>query len=197
MSDTRLAGIFYWVVRMKRNSISLLLFSLTNVLALSGCAFFGSSSGSNTSAAGKVSVPKVPTVAKPGGDSSSWRYLGTTNDGQLIDEINDSSISSGVSSKNTQVYNFEDRKTVVNPNKFAYPKDQPHFKFLLSHWQMDCNNKEYLLGDATLYNESGVKISSSSYSSDNSVTWLKLGSGTFAEMQYAYICQNKNRNLGY
>ena len=192
------AGIFYWVARMKINSISLLLYSLTlNFLALNGCAFFGGGSGSKTASSGKVTVPKVPAVAKPGGESSSWRYLGTTNDGQLIDEINDNSISSGVSSKNTQVYNFQDRKTVVNPNKFAYPTDQAHFKFLLSHWQMDCNSKEYLLNDATLYNESGVKISTNSYTSDNSVTWLKLGSGTFAEMQYAYICQNKNRNLGY
>ena len=166
------------------------------VATLSGCALFGGSSN-NKPPSSKTSVPKVPTIQKPGGDGESWRYLGTTNDGLLVDEINDSSISSGISNKNTQVYNFQDRKTVTAPSKFDYPSDQPHFKYLISNWQMDCNNKVYLLNAATLYNESGIKIINYNYSSDSSVTWLKFSSGNFAQMQYDYICLSKNRNLGY
>ncbi len=172
-----------------------LIFLMLLISTLSGCGLFSSNTPKKTSSSGKV--PKVSQIQKPGGDGDTWRYLGTANDGQLVDEINDSSISSGISNNNTQIYNFQDRKTVIAPKKFSYPSNQPHFKYLLSTWQMDCNNKMYLLNSATLYNESGVKIINYNYANDSSVTWLKFTSGNFAQMQYDYICTNKNRNLGY
>ena len=162
------------------------------LLAISGCGTYNSSSKSS-----KTSIPKTTQIPKPGGNGENWRYLGTTDDGVLVDEINVSSISSTSSAKNTQVFNFEDRKTVILPNQFAYPSNQPRFKYLLSTWQMDCNSKEYLMTTTTLYNESGTKLTRYDYANDSSVKWLKLGSGSFAEMQYNFICLNINRNLGY
>ena len=183
---------FFWhlLSKMKKN---LYLILLINTL-LSGCAWFGLNSSSSKPS--KTSIPKTPISQKPGG-LDNWRYMGTTDDGTMVDEININSINSGVSSDNTQIFNFVDRKTVTAPNKFAYPSDEPRFKYLISTWQMDCNSKEYLMRTTTLYNESGTKLTAYDYTNDDNVKWLKIGSGSFAQMQYNFICLNINRNLGY
>lgn len=179
---------------MKQKITYLLLLSLL----LNGCAMFGDSpSSTKKRTTSKSSVPKVPSIAKPGGDNGSWRYIGTTDDGQLIDEINDSSIKANTSKENFQVYNFQDRKTVVTPKQFTYPSGQAPFKYLISTWQMNCSTQEYLLNSATQYNESGALIVKNDYTDNSSIKWLKFTSGSFAGMQYNYICLNKNRNLGY
>lgn len=181
--------LFIYKAIMKQNCLYLLVLTVT----LNSCAWMSSS----TNKSAKSSLPKTPQIQKPGGTGDNWRYLGTTDDGVLVDEIDSKSINSGVSSQNTQVFNFQDRKTVVLPNKFAYPSNQPRFKYLISTWQMDCNSKQYLLNTATLFNESGVKLTHYNYANDSDVKWLKLGSGSFADMQYSFICLNTNRNLGY
>lgn len=169
------------------------ILNLSLIAVLGGCSLLGSNQSKQT----KTSIPKTTQIQKPGGTGVNWRYLGTTDDGVLIDEININSISSSVNAQNIQVFNFEDRKTVISPNQFAYPANQPRFKYLLSSWQMNCNTKEYLLTNTTLYNESGIKLIRYNYANDNNVKWLKLGSGSFAEMQFNFICLNVNRNLGY
>jgi hypothetical protein len=175
---------------MNKNLFSLILITLS----ISSCAWMSSSKGSSQT---KTSIPKTPPMQKPGGTASNWRYMGTTDDGTLIDEINVNSITSGSSSQNIQIFNFEDRKTVVIPNKFAYPNNQPHFKYLISAWQMNCITQEYLMRKTTLYNDIGTKMTQYDYTNDNNVKWMKLGSGSFAQMQYNFICLNINRNLGY
>ena len=136
-------------------------------------------------------------MQKPGGTGDNWRYMGTTDDGTLIDEVNVDSIRSGVSDTNSQIFSFEDRKTVILANKFAYPVNEPHFKYLISSWQINCTSMEYLMKTTTLYNEVGTKLTSYDYNNDNNIKWLKLGSGSFAQMQYNFVCLNINRNLGY
>lgn len=162
------------------------------VVNLGGCAFFGSSSKSSKS--GKSNLPKVPPKVVPGGTGSNWRYLGTSDDGQLVIEINDASITSA----KIQVYNFQDRKTAVSPTTFtSYTKNQPQYKYILSSWQIDCGNKQYIIESATLYNDSGAVLQQYDYTHNSNIRWVKFGSGSIAELQYNYICLNKNRTLGY
>ncbi|MBP9743277.1 MAG: hypothetical protein KBD37_07965 [Burkholderiales bacterium] len=170
------------------------LFNIIFLISLTGCAWFGGSSTSNKS--GKTKIPKTAAIQKPGGSGSNWRYLGTTDDGVLVDEVDINSISKNVNN-GTTLSSYQDRKTVILPNKFAYPSNQPHFKYLISTWQMNCDSKEYLLNTVTLYNESGVKLIHYNYANDSDVKWLRLGDGSFANMQYNFICLNNNRNLGY
>ena len=139
-------------------------------------------------------VPKVTTVTPPGGNGKNWRYLDLSDDKQLVSEINDSSITQ---TNKPLIYNYQDRKTVVDPNKFtAYVNGQPHYKYLLANWQMDCNSKQYIIVNAVLYNTSAAEQMHYDYSTDNSVKWVKIGSGSIAELQYKYICLNQKRNLG-
>ena len=172
---------------MRPNTLFLMFIAIT----ISGCAMFGGNSNNSSK------IPKTSQTQKPGGNGENWRYLGTTDDGSLIDEIDVNSISSGASKQNTQVFNFEDRKTEISPGLFPYPTNQPRFKYLISTWQINCNSKEYLLNTATLYNDTGVKLIRYNYANDANVKWLKLGNGSFAVMQYNFICLNTNRNLGY
>src|SRR5579863_4344991 len=166
--------------------------SLSLLLCVSSCAWFGSSSHKRS---GASSVPKVTQVTPPGGTDKNWRYLGLSDDGQLIVEINDTSIKPD---SKPQIYNYQDRKTVLDPNKFtAYTTGQPHYKFLLSNWQMDCNLKQYLILNTVLYDTSAIELIRYDYTTNNTVKWIKVGSGSLAELQYNYICLNQKRNLGY
>lgn len=170
-----------------------LYFSSAVILSLSGCAWFGSGANKKSNSNGRV--PKVTTITPPGGNDKNWRYLGLSDDGKLIVEINDTSISQ---TNKPLIYNYQDRKSVVNPNTFnSYTTGQPHYKYLLSNWKMDCNTKQYLILNTTLYDTSAIEQLRYDYSTDNSVKWIKIGSGSLAELQYNYICQNQKRNLGY
>ncbi|MDQ5920448.1 MAG: hypothetical protein QG673_504 [Pseudomonadota bacterium] len=166
---------------------------------VSGCAWLGGGNSSGSNKSGKTSIPKTGLIHKPGGTGSNWRYLGTTDDGILVDEIDVNSISKATNNSNGQISSYQDRKTVVLPNKFTYPSNQPNFKYLISTWQMNCTSKEYLLNTVTLYNESGVKLIHYNYSNDSDVKWLKPGDGSFANEQYNLICVDNAtaRNLGY
>ena len=166
----------------------LLCFSLLN-----GCAWFSSNNASSKSA-GKVKLPKVPALNPPGGTGKTWRYLGTSDDGQLIVEINDSSIHMTES----QIYNYQDRKTVASTTNFtAYLAKQPHYKYLISNWRINCDLQQYIILNTVLYNETAQKLLSYDYTKDNNVKWIKIGSGSLASLQFDYVCLNKNRNLGY
>ena len=169
---------------------NLLCFSL-----LTGCAWFGfGGNNSKPSSPGKVKLPYVASLNPPGGTGKTWRYLGTSDDGQLVVEINDASIKMVES----QVYNYQDRKTVVSVTKFtSYLASQPHYKYLISNWKINCDIKQYIILNTYLYNETASKLMSYDYTKDNSVKWIKIGSGSLASLQYDYVCQNKNRNLGY
>lgn len=170
--------------------------SLGLIVNIGGCALFGGSSSHKKSGKNSaISVPKVTVVTPPVGNDKNWRYLGLSDDGQLIDEINDSSIKP---TDKAQIYNYQDRKTVTDINKFtAYTTGQPHYKFLLSNWQMDCNSKQYLILNTTLYDSSAIEQLKYDYTTDNSVKWVKIGNGSLAQLQYNYICLNQKRNLGY
>jgi hypothetical protein len=104
---------------------SLLCFGL-----LTGCAWFSSGKSSKPSSSGKVKLPRVKSLNPPGGIGKTWRYLGTSDDGQLVVEINDSSIHMTES----PIYTYQDRKTVVSPSGFtSYMAGQPHYKYLISN----------------------------------------------------------------
>ncbi len=141
----------------------------------------------------KANLPKVPKYVIPEGSGENWRYIGTTDNNQIAVEINESSITSTA----IQIYKFEDRKTIVTPNTFIYQPSQKIYKYALGMWLMDCANKQYLLNKMSIYNIYGTFIQEYDYSTDDSVKWLKFGSGGIGEMQYNYICLNQNRFLGY
>lgn len=162
-------------------------------ISLSGCGWFWGNG--STSSKKHQPLPKVQTVQEPGGNGRNWRYLGLSDDGQLSNEINESSIKS---TDKPLIYSYQDRKTVSNINKFtAYVTGQPHYKFLISNWQMDCNTKQYLILTSTLYDSLGVIQLTYNYNNNDNVRWVKIGSGSLAELQYNYICLNQKRNLGY
>lgn len=182
------SGIFFHNVSFKfilekigrkymRNNIYYLL-----LIGLVGCSSF------NTGP-----LPTVPQAQLPGGKGDNWRYIGTTNDGQLIIEVNNDSIKSA----SPQVYSFQERKTVKDTSQFQYLSNQVHYKYILSDWLMDCNNKQYILSNVSIFNELGSQIEKIDYSNNSNIKWLKFGSGTIAELEYNYICLNKNRQLGY
>ncbi|MCE3269435.1 MAG: hypothetical protein K0R49_1689 [Burkholderiales bacterium] len=166
--------------------------SLSLLLIVNGCALFDSSQKRSNR---PVSVPRVNQIISPGGNDKNWRYLGLSDDGQLIVEINDKSITT---SNRPQVYDYQDRKTVVEPSKFtAYTTGQPHYKFLLSNWQMDCNLKQYLILNTIIYDSSAIELLRYDYTTNNNIKWMKIGKGSLAELQYNYICLNQKRKLGY
>ena len=183
---------WHLLTKMKKRLCPILVLNII----ISGCAWFGGSS-TYSHKSGETNIPKLPQSQKPGGTSDNWRYMGTTDDSSIVDEININSISSGVSSDNTQIFNFEDRKTVTAPTKFAYPTNEPRFKYLISSWQINCSTKEYLMRTTTLYNDSGTKLTAYDYTNNSNIKWLKLGNGSFAHMQYNFVCLNINRDLGY
>lgn len=171
---------------MKLNIYALIIISSS----LNGCAWLSGSPDTTN-----IKIPKQQAKPIPGGNLINWRYLGTTTDGQLVDEINESSI---IKSQESQIYLYQDRKTVVNPNQFSsYTNGQPHYKYVLSNWQIDCTNQQYLITSAEIYNDVGLQLQIYDYKNNNDVRWLRFGSGSIAELQYNYICLNQNRNLGY
>lgn len=161
-------------------------------LFISGCASYSSSSSKPYN--GKISLPKAPSLQIPGGNTSNWRYLGTSTNGQLITEINNSSI---VATKDANQYSFQGRKTIYNPYTYTYANGQPPYKYIIENWLIDCTNKQYVLVSATTYNKLGIQLNVYDYKGDDSVRWMQFGDDSIANAQYEYVCQNKNRHLGY
>lgn len=166
--------------------------SLGLLVLLNGCAWFSSSRGTTHK---KTALPKAPTIRVPGGIGDNWRYIGTTTDGLIVVELNNNSIQAV--KNNNELFNFEDRKTVVEPSQYTYSANQPHFKYIINTWQMDCQNKKYLLINANMYNQAAVSIGKFDYSNNNDVKWLNFGEGSIADLEYKFVCLNQNRNLGY
>lgn len=171
---------------LKTASSFLLFFILSN------CAFFSSSS---TKKSNNKPFPRSPNTVVPDGSGDNWRYIGTTNDGTLVVEINNNSITN--TKDTSEIFNFEDRKMVVDPAQFIYPSGQPHFKYLINSWQMDCQNKKYILMSASMYNQAATLLGKYNYANNDDVKWLNFGSGSIAELEYKFVCLNQNRNLGY
>lgn len=138
----------------------------------------------------KSSLPKVPPKIMPGGSGDNWRYLATTSDNQIAIEINDASISN-----NNSINKFQDRKTIINPTNFDYQSLTPKYKYSLSWWQMNCNQKQTLITATNIYDEYGKLLKS--YSFDDNSGWTNIDRGSIAEQQYNYICNGVYRNLGY
>ncbi|MCE2705489.1 MAG: hypothetical protein LW807_00195 [Proteobacteria bacterium] len=141
----------------------------------------------------KSILPKVPKTSLPGGNTDNWRYIGTTDNNQIADEIDNNSIKS----INIQIYQFLDRKTIVSPNNFVYANQQQPYKFALGLWTINCIDKKYILNQMSIYDTYGTLIKTYDYTSDSNVKWLIIGDKTIAEMQYEYICLSQNKNLGY
>ena len=137
----------------------------------------------------KNSLPKVPPKKLPGGSGSNWRYLGSTDDNLLAIEINESSIRS-----TNKIYSFQDRKTVVTPNKYNY-QGMPSYKYNLSWWKLSCTQKQFIITASSIYDVYGNLIKN--YAFDDNEQWSSVTAGSIAEQQYNYICKGLNRTLGY
>ena len=101
----------------------LLIFALS--FTINSCSTTGGSSSysrTHKSTSKKSSIPKVPPKVMPGGSGDNWRYLGSSDDRLITSEINESSITSG------KINKFQDRKTVVDQNKFNYQNLTPKYK---------------------------------------------------------------------
>lgn len=149
----------------------------------------GSSSKSSYKSTKKSSMPKVPQKNLPGGNGDNWRYLGTTDDNLLALEINDTSITSSNS-----INKFQDRKTVITPNKYNY-QSLPNYKYSLSWWQLNCSQKQFMITSSSVYDTYGNLLKN--YSFSNNQQWSSVTNGSIAEQQYNYVCKGINRNLGY
>ena len=154
------------------------LLIILNLSLLNGCAI------NSSTKSWKSSVPKVPAKQLPGGSADTWRYLGSTN--LVAVEINESSIST-----NANFDSFQDRKTVIEPNKLNYQGTA--YKYALSWWQLNCTHKQYLINATSLYDSFGKLITTYPLTTN----WSTIASGSIAELQYNYLCQGTNRTLGY
>lgn len=163
------------------------------IVLVTGCANSKMSTDNNKNSRTNLQIPKSPKFTLPGGSYNNWRYIGTTLDNQIADEIDDNSIKS----VDIQTYQYQDRKTIISPRTFIYVQGQTPYKFALSEWIMDCAKHAYLLQHVNIYDTYGAFIKNYDYSKDNSVKWLNFGENTIASMQYNYICLNQNKMLGY
>jgi hypothetical protein len=167
----------------------LLIFALS--FTITSCSTTGGSSSYSRTHKGtskKSSVPKVPPKVMPGGSGDNWRYLGSSDDRLITSEINESSITSG------KINKFQDRKTVVDQNKFNYQNLTPKYKYNLSWWRIDCSQKQYLIDSSSIYDVYGNLIKNYSFSGSN---WSEISNASIAEQQYNYICKGIGRNIGY
>lgn len=163
------------------------------IALIAGCATSKKPAGKSSKSTGRSPLPKTPRFALPGGNSENWRYLGTTDDNQIADEIDYTSIESVI----INTYKYQDRKTIISPNTFTYASGQPQYKFAIGSWMINCVKEQYLLTQTTIYDTYGNLIKQYDYTNDNDVKWLKFGHGSIAYMQYNFICLNQNKNLGY
>ena len=183
MNKTNPQHLFIWLV------ISL----------LNGCAYPGSSNQQNSHKTKKSPLARVPVRTLPGGEGDNWRYLGTSADSLLALEINESSITT----TNNNI-SFQDRKTVVDPNKFNYSGFNPsalspsglnqNYKYSVSWWQLKCSQKQYTITSSSMYDAYGKLIKNYAL---NTSSWSNINNGSIAELQYNYLCHGTNRNLGY
>ena len=165
---------------------------ITVSLIMSSCGIFDWFSSTKS-----VGIPagfeKKEKIYTPGGTGNNWRYLGSTKNGLLVDEIDAQSIS--LQNGGNKIYTYKDRKTVIYPNLFTYPSSQPRFKFLISTWQINCESKQYNLKETVLYNESSQKITSYNYY--NQPKWQNINDKSFSNLQFGFVCLNINKSLGY
>lgn len=154
-------------------------------LGLSNCATNSSKSYKTK----KSTIPKVPAKQIPGGTTDNWRYLGTSQDGQIAVEISESSIS-----KTANSVKFQDRKTLTNTQKNSTSGAIGNYKYSLSWWNMDCSSKQYYINNTAIYDDYGKLLKNYNFSSTQAIT---ISGGSIAELQYNYVCQGINRQIGY
>jgi len=181
-------SIFFYLINGSgsMNKIIKLIILPLFVSILSNCAI---NSSNKTHKSKKSSIPKVPAKQLPGGTSDNWRYLGTSQDGQISVEISESSIN-----KTDTQTKFQDRKTIINPTTLSASNAISKYKYSLSWWSMDCNNKQYFISSTAIYDDYGKLIKDYSFSNNQPIN---IGSGSIAELQYNYVCQGINRQIGY
>lgn len=155
-----------------------------------GCATNTNANNKRRYSSRKSTIPKVPPRVIPGGSGDNWRYLGTTQNNTISDEINESSIQLS----NKQVNRYQDRKTIINTSTFNYNGLTPKYKYNLSWWKIDCNQKQYLIDSSSIYDEYGKLLKN--YSLD-SAAWSPITGDSIAEQQYNYVCKGINRTVGY
>ena len=175
----------------KRNSQQsiILIIAISLVSACSSNKNPYSKSYTGSTSKSKNSLPKVPARTTPGGTGDNWRYLGLTSNSPLAIEINESSINKITNNS----YKYQDRKTVVIPAGFSY-SGTPSYYYSLSWWQINCNSKQYATTATTLYDSYGKLIKSYTFN-QNQLT--AVTSGSVAETEYNYICNNTYRSVGY
>lgn len=155
-------------------------------LGLSNCA---TNSSKKSYKPKKSTIPKVPAKQIPGGTTDNWRYLGTSQDGQIAVEISESSIS-----KTANSVKFQDRKTLTNTQKNSTSGTIGNYKYSLSWWNMDCSSKQYYINNTAIYDDYGKLLKNYNFSSTQAIT---ISGGSIAELQYNYVCQGVNRQIGY
>ena len=175
-----------------------LIICILNVLLLSllsACSYNHLPySRKSTTAADKVQLPKIPLKPYQPGLDTVWHYIGKSQDSKLIAEIDTGNISK---TSNPKVYQFRDRKTITDPKSFDFGSIQPKFKYVISHWQINCESRQYVVLNATTYDAKGIQLTTVNYANNPAIKWLKIGNNSIANSQYDFICKNKDRNLSY
>lgn len=150
-----------------------------------------------------VYLPKVNNVV-PQGSELNWRYLGMNEKRNIAIEIDDNSIKIYSNKDDNYInesqkvkkslFTFIDRKTFFDNNLLVNNKV---YKYIISSWLIDCFNEEYIIQDASFYNNKGESLAFYNFRNDNSQKWYKIGNDSFSKLQYNYVCFDINRQLGY
>ncbi|MDD3266161.1 MAG: hypothetical protein PHC75_03135 [Burkholderiales bacterium] len=170
-----------------KKHILIIIFTFTCISCSTSPAKSKSSSSSYSS---KSKMPRVPAKVLPGGNGDNWRYLGLSYNGSFGVEINDSSINAVGNNK----YSFQERKTIMDTNLYPYPPNSLRYTYSISNWQMNCNNKSYIINSTVLYDQLGKQIKEMPLYSDKEA---QVKSGSIAWQEYNYICNGVGRNIGY
>lgn len=115
----------------------------------------------------------------------SWEHIGQSNDGNIRNYIDKSSIK-----RNGSLVTFRDRKTIVKPAQERYV-NTPEYKTAVGFWEIDCSRKTYRLSALTLLDENGKEVMKQNYTAANLQAMPVAQSGSIIEKQYQTVCQNK------
>lgn len=115
----------------------------------------------------------------------SWQSIGESNDGNLKNYIDKSSIR-----RSGNTVTFRDKKTVVKPAQERYT-NTPKYKTAIGTWEINCANKTYRLSALTLLDNDGKEVMKQSYTPVNVRPMPIAGSGSIVEKQYRSVCSGQ------
>ena len=121
----------------------------------------------------------------------NWHYIGSSNINlmykyQYSDTINDYSIHY----LHNHIYAFDDKKIILKMLLYKYNYNfvdyinQAPFKFIITHWLIDCHNYIILPIKIVIYNDYFQIVKKYHITKK----WYEIKQGSIADKQFQYIC---------